>query len=118
MSGPGWNAAVEATFRIHPRPRAFISPRRSLVRWTTATMLTRIILISVSSTVSANGPYTPKPALFTSASTRTPCSRSEEHTSELQSQFHLVCRLLLEKKKKTTNYHIFIKKKKKKKKKQ
>src|SRR5689334_24133972 len=25
-------------------------------------------------------------------------SRSEEHTSELQSQFHLVCRLLLEKK--------------------
>src|SRR5689334_24562842 len=29
--------------------------------------------------------------------------RSEEHTSELQSQFHLVCRLLLEKKKKTTS---------------
>src|SRR5438309_8004564 len=34
-------------------------------------------------------------------------SRSEEHTSELQSQFHLVCRLLLEKKKSklTKNYH-------------
>src|SRR5689334_25218695 len=30
-------------------------------------------------------------------------SRSEEHTSELQSQFHLVCRLLLEKKKKINN---------------
>src|SRR5690625_6711339 len=28
-------------------------------------------------------------------------SRSEEHTSELQSRGHLVCRLLLEKKKKT-----------------
>src|SRR5438876_7247766 len=28
-------------------------------------------------------------------------SRSEEHTSELQSPVHLVCRLLLEKKKKT-----------------
>src|SRR5689334_24129228 len=28
--------------------------------------------------------------------------RSEEHTSELQSQFHLVCRLLLEKKKTMT----------------
>src|SRR5689334_24095212 len=27
-------------------------------------------------------------------------ARSEEHTSEFQSQFHLVCRLLLEKKKK------------------
>src|SRR5438552_13595134 len=29
--------------------------------------------------------------------------RSEEHTSELQSPDHLVCRLLLEKKKKTNN---------------
>src|SRR5438309_7873321 len=29
--------------------------------------------------------------------------RSEEHTSELQSQFHLVCRLLLEKKKQQKN---------------
>src|SRR3974377_1414803 len=29
--------------------------------------------------------------------------RSEEHTSELQSQFHLVCRLLLEKKKNKNN---------------
>src|SRR6266498_4466755 len=28
-----------------------------------------------------------------------PCRRSEEHTSELQSRPHLVCRLLLEKKK-------------------
>src|SRR3989449_2210526 len=30
--------------------------------------------------------------------------RSEEHTSELQSRLHLVCRLLLEKKKKNRNY--------------
>src|SRR5687768_18235683 len=30
-------------------------------------------------------------------------ARSEEHTSELQSRLHLVCRLLLEKKKKKTN---------------
>src|SRR5687768_17966294 len=68
-------------------------------------------------------PYT---TLFRSRSTREPCSpgrssgslrktchrwssrlaataerrRSEEHTSELQSRLHLVCRLLLEKKKK------------------
>src|SRR2546422_4734187 len=32
-------------------------------------------------------------------------ARSEEHTSELQSRLHLVCRLLLEKKKKNTNKH-------------
>src|SRR5690348_18108519 len=32
-------------------------------------------------------------------------SRSEEHTSELQSPVHLVCRLLLEKKKNNNNNH-------------
>src|SRR5256884_6038326 len=31
--------------------------------------------------------------------------RSEEHTSELQSRLHLVCRLLLEKKKRSSTYH-------------
>src|SRR5438309_10214334 len=34
--------------------------------------------------------------------------RSEEHTSELQSQFHLVCRLLLEKKKQTKRLSAVI----------
>src|SRR2546426_9117441 len=33
-------------------------------------------------------------------------SRSEEHTSELQSPCNLVCRLLLEKKKKKNTHHI------------
>src|SRR2546422_3640029 len=33
-------------------------------------------------------------------------TRSEEHTSELQSRLHLVCRLLLEKKKKTNKRSI------------
>src|SRR5271167_5133434 len=37
-----------------------------------------------------------------------PLARSEEHTSELQSRFDLVCRLLLENKKaiKTTTYNV------------
>src|SRR5215467_16339153 len=34
----------------------------------------------------------------------TPCGRSEEHTSELQSPCNLVCRLLLEKKKKNQSH--------------
>src|SRR5689334_23978326 len=38
----------------------------------------------------------------TPSPTANAASRSEEHTSELQSQFHLVCRLLLEKKKDRT----------------
>src|SRR2546422_4395468 len=50
--------------------------------------------------------------LVTSKTCRIACGlggpRSEEHTSELQSRLHLVCRLLLEKKKNkkiTTNHH-------------
>src|SRR5882762_11261968 len=38
-------------------------------------------------------------------------SRSEEHTSELQSHLNLVCRLLLEKKKKTKIKFLILKKK-------
>src|SRR5437868_8728793 len=34
--------------------------------------------------------------------------RSEEHTSELQSRFDLVCRLLLEKKKKKRITHVCV----------
>src|SRR5438552_11843447 len=61
----------------------------------------------------------PAPSTSSSRRARKQCSmldvspRSEEHTSELQSPDHLVCRLLLEKKKKkkkkkkdTTNTHI------------
>src|SRR2546422_4304391 len=41
------------------------------------------------------------PAVFqTAVEPRSGTRRSEEHTSELQSRLHLVCRLLLEKKKK------------------
>src|SRR6266478_9534942 len=50
-----------------------------------------------------------------SVSIRRPAIRSEEHTSELQSQSNLVCRLLLEKKKKN-NIEITLSKKKNKKK--
>src|SRR2546422_5354550 len=46
-----------------------------------------------------------------SASTASSRIRSEEHTSELQSRLHLVCRLLLEKKKKKTNSTLCVKQK-------
>src|SRR5256886_5325830 len=38
---------------------------------------------------------------------QTGLARSEEHTSELQSQSNLVCRLLLEKKKKKLRYSLY-----------
>src|SRR3989475_1630842 len=43
--------------------------------------------------------WPPRPGPSRSAPTASPPARSEEHTSELQSQSNLVCRLLLEKKK-------------------
>src|SRR2546422_9724355 len=45
---------------------------------------------------------TGEPTSATAAGNRSR-DRSEEHTSELQSRLHLVCRLLLEKKKKKEN---------------
>src|SRR3989442_4289727 len=74
-------------------------PRSTLFPYTT---LFRSIPVSPCTTVS-NAPPLPsastgRPAAC--ASTAAIPKRSEEHTSELQSRPHLVCRLLLEKKKK------------------
>src|SRR5579872_7603606 len=49
----------------------------------------------------------PLPEAAASPCTHSCSERSEEHTSELQSRPHLVCRLLLEKKKKPTYNIIF-----------
>src|SRR5699024_11265926 len=72
----------------------------SLMKWNTGSApLSKRARLSATGnikTVSMSMPnptnVTPKPSLN--------ISRSEEHTSELQSRFDLVCRLLLEKKKK------------------
>src|SRR2546430_12693420 len=59
-----------------------------------------------SPTASCSSPRIPRPCSTRSRrSTTGSPSRSEEHTSELQSQSNLVCRLLLEKKKKNTSLH-------------
>src|SRR5947199_3326206 len=47
--------------------------------------------------------FASKPLLGTN-----PIARSEEHTSELQSLRHLVCRLLLEKKKIRTKHSMYV----------
>src|SRR5438876_7798530 len=51
-------------------------------------------------------PWLNKPADITGVSAASSQARSEEHTSELQSPVHLVCRLLLEKKKTKRNLDI------------
>src|SRR5690348_17852159 len=50
-----------------------------------------------------SGPATPAPGPFGGPTGPGAGVRSEEHTSELQSPVHLVCRLLLEKKKQHKN---------------
>src|SRR5438309_8102167 len=66
--------------------------------WTSATLTQSRSKALSTIASSALGRAGPSYALIGS----TAAQRSEEHTSELQSQFHLVCRLLLEKK----NAHI------------
>src|SRR5699024_12349773 len=71
-----------------PLPRSTLSPYTTLFR---SLLIGSHVVFLLSRT---NAPYSPSPSRFSS-----PSSRSEEHTSELQSRFDLVCRLLLEKKK-------------------
>src|SRR3989449_2120840 len=60
---------------------------------------------SISSSVSSGKRLTATTASSPNSRTIPRWRRSEEHTSELQSRLHLVCRLLLEKKKKRTQQH-------------
>src|SRR2546422_5542087 len=71
-------------------------PRSTLFPYTT---LFRSVQMAISSDTAANlQAAIAKVEEAAAAGARLVC-RSEEHTSELQSRLHLVCRLLLEKKK-------------------
>src|SRR5207244_9193621 len=100
------------TFRTRPPPRPPLFPYTTLFRSTSACgTRTGTIAGSLGLKSRLNR------ALSLSRDESGPCgagvartrplrrTRSEEHTSELQSPDHLVCRLLLEKKKKTNIIH-------------
>src|SRR2546430_8911082 len=73
-------------------------PRSTLFPYTTLFRSHPALLMTLKPcSIQARSPYQQACALLGDRSVR----RSEEHTSELQSQSNLVCRLLLEKKKKT-----------------
>src|SRR5258708_11927092 len=86
-------------------------PRSTLFPYTTLFRSVRAVRTAVSSVLTR----TPKRLASTlrcwsyssgsSFARRSTSGRSEEHTSELQSPDHLVCRLLLEKKKKRSLRH-------------
>src|SRR5262245_64938928 len=84
-------------------------PRSTLFPYTTLFRSRRVVIVILSTDL-VRSPAAPANADAAGAGAATPvplalpgpadASRSEEHTSELQSLRHLVCRLLLEKKKK------------------
>src|SRR5438309_6474510 len=75
---------------IRRPPRSTLFPYTTLFRSPTAA--------SIGGSTRSGASSSPSPRLSPRS------TRSEEHTSELQSQFHLVCRLLLEKKKNLISY--------------
>src|SRR5690348_17973758 len=85
---------------IRRPPRSTLFPYTTLFRSAEKLGLDHQKLFDIASKSSgqcwAMTSYCPVPDDFEAIS-----NRSEEHTSELQSPVHLVCRLLLEKKKKT-----------------
>src|SRR6266478_9496484 len=96
---------------VNPRPSLLVAPHRELFRSASP---------ALRAWRSVERPPRP-PRRCARATRRFPCARilrrfrrrvlrSEEHTSELQSQSNLVCRLLLEKKKKKKRINILCKK--------
>src|SRR2546429_4343173 len=76
---------------IRRPPRSTLFPYTTLFRSCAA-----VLALSVGARLLAAG------RVAASMASPNPAMRSEEHTSELQSRLHLVCRLLLEKKKNKT----------------
>src|SRR2546422_3428797 len=78
-------------------------PRSTLFPYTTLFQSSSVVRSTIGSmiTASATPPASAEKRRMGRTTTVYAKIRSEEHTSELQSRLHLVCRLLLEKKKKT-----------------
>src|SRR5687768_18266611 len=89
---------------IRRPPRSTLFPYTTLFRSVVLTAPEGVTLVVVRVDTNVAGLYGLGCATFTQRASAV-ASRSEEHTSELQSRLHLVCRLLLEKKKKTTVVH-------------
>src|SRR2546429_4581412 len=85
---------------IRRPPRSTLFPYTTLFRSSSRCRLTPPAKSISSSRFAGNGGFPPAQTLHCCGIAT---ERSEEHTSELQSRLHLVCRLLLEKKKKQSH---------------
>src|SRR2546429_6725865 len=80
------------TARMAPRDSLQVWKRTAMYRKISTSVKNSAHMALTRSSLPTCGPTTSSCATWAAA-------RSEEHTSELQSRLHLVCRLLLEKKK-------------------
>src|SRR2546422_6076766 len=87
---------------LFPYTTLFRSPSDATIRFE-QNVLTEVMALFPGRWIHVGGDEAPKTQWKAS-----PLARSEEHTSELQSRLHLVCRLLLEKKKTTNNQNISL----------
>src|SRR5690625_6641680 len=90
-----------ASFLMRRSPLSTLFPYTTLFRSSDSIDARRANDSTVNSSRARTGPPGGPPPLLTDTGTDKEPARSEEHTSELQSRGHLVCRLLLEKKNKS-----------------
>src|SRR5690625_5804760 len=87
--------AISSAFDAPPPTITRVSSSRSRTARTDLDTSTSTTACSKEAAMSATGTDSPDRSMVSTVR----ATRSEEHTSELQSRGHLVCRLLLEKKK-------------------
>src|SRR2546422_6544493 len=87
-----WARAIKQNVVLRNMPPWHIDPNIGIHEFSNSVSLSDAEIATIAKWVDAGAPQG-NPADMP--------ARSEEHTSELQSRLHLVCRLLLEKKKKT-----------------
>src|SRR3712207_7467970 len=93
---------------IRRPPRSTLFPYTTLFRSASAAKPMRRSKASSADTSTRCAPVRIRPQRTSAVCPTTP-TRSEEHTSELQSRQYLVCRLLLEKKKQQPQQVRFVK---------
>src|SRR5687768_18367184 len=101
---------------IRPPPRSTLFPYTTLFRssWRSRAMkpVLRVLVVEDSEFDAQMITSLIRKSGYDVVAERVETNRSEEHTSELQSRLHLVCRLLLEKKKnngqRSSTYITFI----------
>src|SRR2546422_7135739 len=91
---------------IRRPPRSTLFPYTTLFRSLRVSLLPFVFALALDPVVELAPEFDRQPGVVEDDVLEVGRQRSEEHTSELQSRLHLVCRLLLEKKKNNTTVSI------------